>query len=258
MTDFILRHVVRDVLAETTEADPGKLAGLVLARIPKKDYPAALSQALRLFVRQIISETRTGHNAPAPTQIQGSRKVAAIRPVVDFKANTGVRLVMANLLQALSAEGIVSRAQLEAARTRVSTGQSALAQARAQAARVQAELGGSGGVAASGGVAVRAPAGGQVLSVANESEGVIAEGTPLVTIGDPARIEVVVDLLSREAVRVKPGDAVEITAEVKDEALQPFLAEQFEVTIEREGRTEVRVFDLSTLQLRGTLRLEPQ
>ncbi|MBX3512923.1 MAG: hypothetical protein KF826_10100 [Xanthobacteraceae bacterium] len=30
------------------------------------------------------------------------------------------------------------------------------------------------------------------------------------------------------------------------------------VTIEREGRTEVRVFDLSTLQLRGTLRLEPQ
>lgn len=30
------------------------------------------------------------------------------------------------------------------------------------------------------------------------------------------------------------------------------------VTIEREGLTEVRVFDLSTLQLRGTLRLEPQ
>jgi len=113
--------------------------------------------------------------------------------------------------QALSAEGIVSRAQLEAARTRVSTGQSALAQARAQAARVQAELGGGGGVASSGAVPVRAPAGGQVLSVANESEGVIAEGTPLVTIGDPARIEVVVDLLSREAVRVKPGDAVEIT-----------------------------------------------
>ena len=79
MTDFTLRHVVRDVLAETTEADPGKLAGLVLARIPKKDYHAALSQALRLFVRQIISETRTGHNAPAPTPIQGSRKVAAIR-----------------------------------------------------------------------------------------------------------------------------------------------------------------------------------
>jgi hypothetical protein len=30
------------------------------------------------------------------------------------------------------------------------------------------------------------------------------------------------------------------------------------VTLEREGATEVRIFDLSTLQLRGTLRLEPQ
>jgi HlyD family secretion protein len=58
---------------------------------------------------------------------------------------------------------------------------------------------------------VRAPAAGEVLSVINESEGVIAEGTPLVTIGNPATIEVVVDLLSRQAVRVKPGDRVEIT-----------------------------------------------
>jgi hypothetical protein len=30
------------------------------------------------------------------------------------------------------------------------------------------------------------------------------------------------------------------------------------VTIERDGLLEMRVFDLSTLQLRGTLRLEPQ
>ena len=29
------------------------------------------------------------------------------------------------------------------------------------------------------------------------------------------------------------------------------------ITLERDGVTEVRVFDLSTLQLRGTLRLEP-
>jgi HlyD family secretion protein len=49
-----------------------------------------------------------------------------------------------------------------------------------------------------------------VLSVITESEGAIPEGTPLVTIGDPRRIEVVVDLLSREAVRVKPGDRVRI------------------------------------------------
>jgi HlyD family secretion protein len=60
-------------------------------------------------------------------------------------------------------------------------------------------------------VPVRSPAGGSVLSVINESEGVVAEGTPLVTVGDPARIEVVVDLLSREAARVRTGDSVQIT-----------------------------------------------
>lgn len=40
---------------------------------------------------------------------------------------------------------------------------------------------------------------------------VIAEGTPPMSIGDARSIEVVVDLLSREAVRVKPGDRVTIT-----------------------------------------------
>jgi hypothetical protein len=33
------------------------------------------------------------------------RQVSAIRPVVDFKANTGVRLVMSNLLQAMGPGG---------------------------------------------------------------------------------------------------------------------------------------------------------
>lgn len=44
-----------------------------------------------------------------------------------------------------------------------------------------------------------------------ESEGVVGRGAALVEIGDPARIEVVADFLSREAAQVKPGDAVNIT-----------------------------------------------
>lgn len=111
----------------------------------------------------------------------------------------------------LASRGFLPRAQLEAARTRVSTGQASVAQARAEAARIAAELGQPTGATSPARVPVRAPAGGSVLSVLTESEGVIAEGTPLMTIGDPARIEAVVDLLSREAVQVKPGDRVEIT-----------------------------------------------
>ena len=40
------------------------------------------------------------------------RRVAATRPVVDFKANTGVRLVMSNLLQALAPSGEIQHGSL--------------------------------------------------------------------------------------------------------------------------------------------------
>lgn len=112
--------------------------------------------------------------------------------------------------EALAVRGFLAKAQLEAARTRVASGQALLAQNRSEAARLRAALS-QPPAGAKIGVPVRAPAAGQVLSVITESEGVILEGTPLVTIGDPHKIELVVDLLSREAVRVKPGDQVEVT-----------------------------------------------
>ncbi len=55
-------------------------------------------------------------------------------------------------------------------------------------------------------VEVRAPVAGKVLRVFEKSERVVAAGTPLVEIGDPASIEAVVDVLSSDAVRVRPGD----------------------------------------------------
>ena len=111
----------------------------------------------------------------------------------------------------LAKRGFLPTAQLEAARTRATTGETALAQSRAEVARIQAMLTQPGATGSGTPVPVRAPAGGSVLSRIVESEGVIGEGSPLMTIGDPDRIEMVVDLLSREAVRVKPGDRVEVT-----------------------------------------------
>jgi len=69
-------------------------------------------------------------------------------------------------------------------------------------------------VAAGGGenccVSVRAPVDGCVLRLVQESEAVIAAGAPLVEIGDPRDLEVVVDLLSRDAVRIREGAEVAI------------------------------------------------
>ena len=47
-----------------------------------------------------------------------------------------------------------------------------------------------------------APVSGQVLRVLHESEGVVTAGEPLLEIGDPEALEVVVDLLSSDAVKV--------------------------------------------------------
>lgn len=113
--------------------------------------------------------------------------------------------------EALSSRGFISRAELEALRTRVATDQAGLAQSRAQVQRITASLAAPGSPSSGKPVPVIAPVSGKVLLIPEKSEGVIAEGTPLMTIGDPDKIEVVVDLLSREAVRVKPGDRVEIT-----------------------------------------------
>jgi HlyD family secretion protein len=58
---------------------------------------------------------------------------------------------------------------------------------------------------------LRAPVEGVVLRVHRESGGAVQPGEPLVEIGDPRALEVVVDLLSADAVRVSEGAEARIT-----------------------------------------------
>lgn len=60
-------------------------------------------------------------------------------------------------------------------------------------------------------VPIRAPVSGAVLKVLRESEGVVNAGTPLLELGDPAALEVAVDVLSFDAVQIAPGTPVELT-----------------------------------------------
>ena len=60
-------------------------------------------------------------------------------------------------------------------------------------------------------VAIVSPVDGTVLKVNHESEGVVIAGTPLIELGDPAALEVAVDVLSFDAVLIKPGTPVEIS-----------------------------------------------
>ena len=148
-----------------------------------------------------------------PRSREELRGALAAAQAAERNASASLEQAKRDLTRAeeLAKRGFLARAQLENARTRVSTGQATLQQARAEVVRTRAMLAEPGSRTSGAPVAVRAPASGSVMSVINESAGVITEGTPLVTIGDPHKIEMVVDLLSREAVKVKPNDRVEIT-----------------------------------------------
>ncbi|MGA8898610.1 efflux RND transporter periplasmic adaptor subunit [Bradyrhizobium sp.] len=57
---------------------------------------------------------------------------------------------------------------------------------------------------------VAAPVSGVVLRVAQESETIVQPGTPLLDVGDPHDLEIVVDVLSTDAVEISPGADVTI------------------------------------------------
>lgn len=59
-------------------------------------------------------------------------------------------------------------------------------------------------------IEVVAPVSGRLLQVMQESETVVAAGTPIVEIGDPADLEIEAEILSRDAVTMKPGDPVSV------------------------------------------------
>lgn len=57
-------------------------------------------------------------------------------------------------------------------------------------------------------VIVRAPVNGSILKIHRESEGVVNAGDPLLDIGNPHSLEVRAEVLSSDAVRIKPGTVV--------------------------------------------------
>lgn len=82
---------------------------------------------------------------------------------------------------------------------------------RAASAKAQVEVARSGLVAtrsrdgAEQIVQLRAPVPGRILEIADASERVVTAGTPLLTLADLKTLEVVIELLSSEAVKVEPG-----------------------------------------------------
>ena len=89
--------------------------------------------------------------------------------------------------------------ELEAARFRLRSAQADLRAARAALLATDAARGGKARVA------IRSPAAGKVLRIPERSDRVVDAGTPLITIGDPKNLEILIDLISTDAVKVRAG-----------------------------------------------------
>ena len=71
--------------------------------------------------------------------------------------------------------------------------------------------GGSGGAESSAEyLTIRSPISGEVLRVFEENSRVLAPGTPLLELGDARDLELEIDVLSVDAVRIRPGQKVQI------------------------------------------------
>ena len=119
-------------------------------------------------------------------------------------------------LQRLEDSRFVSADQLQQARTTASRAEAILRSARfdeevakhelaAAQTRLDISAANENGEKPAERVAVRSPVNGAVLNLSRESEGVIQAGEPIVEVGDPGALEVVVDVLSFDAVKLSPG-----------------------------------------------------
>lgn len=115
-------------------------------------------------------------------------------------------LHVAGHVSAAANDRAVSEAERSAAELQSAQFTVATARYELEAARTALNFGASGN--ADNPVAVRAPVAGQVLRIPHKSEGTVMAGQPLIEIGDPRALEVEVDVLSADAVRINPGTRV--------------------------------------------------
>lgn len=108
---------------------------------------------------------------------------------------------------ALVEAGALAEEQIEqfalAARTRAE--QADVAAAAAHAAEADARAAGAALLGQRAAIAVRAPAAGAVARIPERSTRVVTPGEVILEITDPSALEIVIDVLSADAVRIQPG-----------------------------------------------------
>lgn len=177
-------------------------AGQVLTRLfPAPDDPRtiATTRAEVDAARARYTEAEARLREAELQALQAEREAERRRPLLEMGAITRESMEQTELA------AVVANERLDSARAAREAARAALGGAQARL------LGAEGSDEGVSSMEITAPASGRVVSIPDRSERVIAAGTPVVELAETAGMEVVLDILSEDAVAVAPGNEVVIT-----------------------------------------------
>ncbi|NBC18486.1 MAG: efflux RND transporter periplasmic adaptor subunit [Bacteroidetes bacterium] len=204
------RYVVSAPVAaylRRVDHEPGDTVaeGQVLARLePPRSTP--LDPRTRAEARARVQA--------AEAQLERAREeVQAARSRADYAEAQRQRLerlreqgsATEQMLDQATTEAQQARAARQAAEAAVTAARYEVQAAEAMLAYATGEDGADSDV-----IVLRAPVAGRVLAVHRESAGLVQAGQPLLDVGDPSALEVRVDVLSTDAVRIPEGTPVRL------------------------------------------------
>jgi HlyD family secretion protein len=181
------------------ELEPGDHVkrGQVVARV-RAEQPPLLDERTRAEAHAAVESARAALGRARAEEQRARAALAQLqRALSRVRELAASKVVSTQELDARESEVNVAEESVNAAVFAVRAGTSELARAQARLAPSMPEAGGRV-------VPLTSPADGVILKRLRESESVVPPGEPLLEIGDPRQLEIVADLLSTDAVRVKP------------------------------------------------------
>jgi HlyD family secretion protein len=196
---------------------------VVAAPIPGRMQRVELEQGDSVRKDQIVAKIQ-----PLPlNQQQRAEVLARVETAEANKRQVDARAERAledyeqaqrELKRAEHLEKIISKEELEQARNKglTSTKELEAAKFSAQAAASEVKVARAGLVGIEDGgtqpmvISIHSPVSGCVLQVVEKSERVVQAGAPLLVVGDPTNLEIVTDVLTTDAVNIKPSAPVEL------------------------------------------------
>ena len=196
-------QLVRVALEEGDSVRKGSVvASLLPAQLDSREYREASSRSGA--ARATLDEAVARQRRAALSLAQAERRYERYRNLYGEGAVSKEAYELAeNEAQTLRKEGDAARSGVEAARYNFGALQAVVDQQLSKKP-----------------VYALSPVDGRVLRIHEQSERVVVAGSPLVDIGDPSAIEIVIDVLSSDAIRVKPGSRVVIMDWGGDRELQ--------------------------------------